>query len=220
MPNRIDIDKKKIFSRNEEDFDKIKFVIVGSPDARKGSLEVVYAFTSFYNNLYKGNESKYRDFSLTVVGLSDDPRYIESKLYSDRVRVAAKGLGDKVILYGHQPEHKTLEIIKENNLTVLYSLYECLPRVVFDGMAFGHPLLRNDCSGYEEQLVDGVNGWKTSSEDWQGLVSSIEEIVNKKKTSNSKLASMSKESAKLAEKFTDAKYIVIDDIKILIDEDK
>lgn len=220
MPNRIDIDKNKLFARDEDDFEKIKFVITGSPDARKGELEVVYAFTSFLNNYYKGNESKYRDFSLTIVGLTEDPAYVESKLYSDRVRVAAVGLSERVVLYNHQPEHRTLDIIKENNLTVLYSLYECLPRVVFDGMAFGHPLLRNDCSGYEEQLVDGVNGWKTSSEDWQGLVSSIEEILNKSKTSNSKLASMSKESVKIAKKFADAKYIIIDDIKNLIDVDK
>ncbi len=220
MPNRIDIDKNMLFSREKDDFAKIKFVITGSPDARKGDLEVVYAFTSFFNNYYKGNEAKYRDFSLTVVGLSDDPKYVESKLYSDRVRVAAKALRERVILYDHQPEHKTLEIIRENNLTILYSLYECLPRVVFDGMAFGHPLLRNDCSGYEEQLVDGVNGWRTSTEDWQGLVSSIEEILNKGKTSNSKLASMSKESVKIAQKFADTKYVIIDDIKNLIDSNK
>lgn len=216
MPNRIDIDSKSIFTRDKDDFNKINFVITGTPDARKGELDVMYAFTSFYFNSYVGNESKYRDFSLTIVGLTDNFRDVYNKLYSDRVRVAAKALGDRVVLYGHEPEEKCLEIIKNCNFTVLYSLYECLPRVVFDGLAYGHPVLRNDCSGYEEQLVDGLNGWKTSTEDWQGLVNAIEEVLNKRKTSNQKLANMSKESVKIAKKYAEAEYIVIEDIKKLI----
>lgn len=215
MPNRIDIDSETIFSRKKDDFDKIRFVITGTPDARKGELDVLYALTSFYNHYYKGNEKKYRDFSLTIVGLTDNHRDIYNKLYSDRLRVAAKGLGERVILYNQQPEQKSLEIIKEANLTILYSLYENLPRVVFDGLAYGHPVLRNDCSGYEEQLIDGVNGWKTSTDDWEGLVTSIEEILNIDETPNRKLANMSKESARIAKKYAFSKYIIIDDIKNL-----
>lgn len=216
MPNRIDINSKDISSREKDEFNKINFVITGTPDARKGELDVLYAFISFYFNNYKGNEDKYRDFSLTIVGLTDDFRDIYNKLYSDRVRGASKVLGKRVKLYGHVPEEESLEIIKEANMTVLYSLYECLPRVVFDGLAYGHPVIRNDCSGYEEQLVDGVNGWKTSTEDWQGLVDTIVEVLSKKKTSNQKLADMSKESVKIAQKFASAKYVVIDDIKKMI----
>lgn len=219
MPNRIDIDSKTIFSRGKEDFDKIRFVITGTPDARKGELDVLYAFTSFYNRYYKGNEDRYRDFSLTIVGLTDNFRDVYNKLYSDRLRAAAKAMGDRIILYDQQPEQKSLEIIKAANFTILYSLYENLPRVVFDGLAYGHPVLRNDCSGYEEQLVDGINGWKTSTEDWEGLIGSIEEILSKKKTSNGKLANMSKESAKIAKKYAAAQYIVIGDIKNLIAQD-
>lgn len=219
MPNRIDLDESTIFSRNKDDFDKINFVVTGTPDARKGELDILYAFTSFYFNYYKGNESKYRDFSLTIVGLSNSFSQVYNKLYSDRVRVAAKALGDRVILHGHVPEEESLEIIKKSNFTILYSLYECLPRVVFDGLAYGHPVLRNDCSGYEEQLIDGVNGWKTSTEDWQGLVNAIAEALDIKKTSNEKLASMSSESVKIAKKYAKSKYIVIDDIKNLIGQD-
>ncbi|MBL8122101.1 glycosyltransferase [Candidatus Saccharibacteria bacterium] len=219
MPNRIDIDSNAIFSRDKNDFDKIRFVITGTPDARKGELDVLYAFTSFYNNYYKANTNKYRDFSLTIVGLTDNFRDVYNKLYSDRLRAAAKGLGERVVLYEQQPEKKCLEIIKESNFTVLYSLYENLPRVVFDGLAYGHPVLRNDCSGYEEQLIDGVNGWKSSTEDWEGLVKTIEEILNKKLTSNDKLASMSKESAKIATKYATAEYIIIEDIKSLADQE-
>lgn len=213
MPNRIDIDVGEIFSRKQDDFDQIRFVITGTPDARKGELDVVYAFTSFYYNYYRGNENRYRDFTLTIVGLTNNIHDVYNKLYSDRLRVAAKGLGGRVTLYNQQPERKSLEIIKDSNFTILYSLYENLPRVVFDGLAYGHPVLRNDCSGYEEQLIDGVNGWKTSSEDWQGLVNAIEDILNKKKTTNVKLASMSMESAKIARRYASVKYVVIEDIK-------
>lgn len=216
MPNRIDIDDSTIFARKKEDFNKINFVVTGTPDARKGELDILYAFTSFYFNYYKGNENKYRDFSLTVVGLSDSFRDVYNKLYSDRVRAAAKALGNRIILHGHVPEEKSLEIIKESNFTILYSLYECLPRVVFDGLAYGHPVLRNDCSGYEEQLIDGVNGWKTSTEDWQGFVETIADVLSIEKTSNQKLASMSRESVKIAKKYAKSKYIIIDELKKLI----
>jgi len=217
MPNRIDIDESTIFARKKSEFDTLNFVVTGTPDARKGELDILYAFTSFYFNYYKGNEDKYRDFSLTIVGLSNDFRQVYNKLYSDRVRAAAKSLGDRVILHGHVPEEESLEIIKKNNMTILYSLYECLPRVVFDGLAYGHPVLRNDCSGYEEQLIDGVNGWKTSTENWQGLVEVIAESLDLKKTSNEKLASMSQESVKIAKKYAKSKYVVIDEIKSLLD---
>lgn len=216
MPNRIDIDEKTMFARKKTDFDTIDFVVTGTPDARKGELDILYAFTSFYFNHYLGNESTYRDFTLTIVGLTSNFRDVYNKLYSDRLRVAAKGLGDRVTLHGHVPEERALEIIKDSNLTVLYSLYECLPRVVFDGLAYGHPVLRNDCSGYEEQLIDGVNGWKTSTEDWQGLVNAIEEALNKSKTSNQKLADMSKHSVSIAKKYARSEYVVIDDIKTRI----
>lgn len=215
MPNRIDIDESTLFARKKDDFDKIDFVVTGTPDARKGELDILYAFTSFYFNRYKGNENKYRDFTLTIVGLSDNFKDVYNKLYSDRVRAAAKALGDHVKLHGQVPEEKSLEIIKDSNVTILYSLYECLPRVVFDGLAYGHPVIRNDCSGAEEQLIDGVNGWKTNVEDWQGLVEAIDESLDKKKTSNQSLADMSQESMKIAKKYARAKYIVVDDIKDL-----
>jgi len=216
MPNRIDIDERTMFSRKEGDFKEINFVVTGTPDARKGELDILYAFTSFYFNHYVGNESKYRDFSLTIVGLSNNFKEVYNKLYSDRLRAAAKPLGDRVVFYGHVPEEESLDIIKKSNFTILYSLYECLPRVVFDGLAYGHPVLRNDCSGYEEQLIDGVNGWKTSTEDWQGLVNAIAEVLDKEKTSSVKLVSMSRESLKIAKKYAKSKYIIIDDIKSLI----
>ena len=219
MPNRIDIDESTMFERKEGDFDKINFVVTGTPDARKGELDILYALTSFYFNRYKGNEDKYRDFALTIVGLSDNFRDVYNKLYSDRVRVAAKALGDHVVLYGHLPEEESLEVIKKNNVTILYSLYECLPRVVFDGLAYGHPVIRNDCSGYEEQLIDGVNGWKTRTDDWQGLVNAMDEILDKTKTKNSDLAEMSRESVKIAKKYAASKYVVIEEIKNLIDAD-
>lgn len=219
MPNRIDIDESTLFARKKDDFNEVRFVVTGTPDARKGELDILYAFTSFYFNYFKGNENKYRDFSLSIVGLTNNFRDVYNKLYSDRLRVAAKALGSRVTLHGHVTEEKSLEIIKQCNLTILYSLYECLPRVVFDGLAYGHPVLRNDCSGYEEQLIDGVNGWKTSTEDWQGLVEAIEEALSLEKTSNSKLASMSRESVKIAKKYAAVKYRVVEDIKQLVASD-
>jgi glycosyltransferase involved in cell wall biosynthesis len=210
MPNRFDIDKEEFASKDERDFEQIEFISAGTADIRKGQLDIIYAYLSFYNNYYRGNESKYRDFRITIVGI--DNTYPHLALYLERIYAAAKGLDDHVRLIGYVSLDELKILMQESNISVLYSLYECLPRSIFDGMAYGHPLIRNDCGGVDEQLIAGVNGWKVQIEDWQGLVETIEEILNKAKTSNAKLSDMSRASVSVAKEFSDIKYRIIDDV--------
>ena len=83
---------------------------------------------------------------------------------------------------------------------------------VYEGMAFGHPIVRNECAGQEEQLIDGVDGFKVDSKDFTGLVKTIDMILDKSKTSASTLAKMSKESEKIARGATVSNYYIIDEI--------
>ena len=72
-------------------------------------------------------------------------------------------------------------------MTICYSVAEALPVFVFEGMLAGHALLRNECSGMEEQLEDGRNGFLLKSDDFWQMVGTIERILNRTSTSDVQL---------------------------------
>lgn len=208
MPYRFDLPSEEFNTLKVKDFDSLQFILPGTVgDGRKGQLPVLYAFIDFYNNYYKNAPSKYRDFKLLLVGL--DNSYLAKQI----VLNGEKSLGDKFIYDEKVSREKNLEYIKASNVTLCYSLQEALPLFVYEGMAYGHPIIRNESSGQYEQLKDGVNGYAVHSDDYEGLVSTIERVLNKKATSATKLVSMSKESNKIAKEATKKNYTILEDIK-------
>lgn len=208
MPYKFDIPVEDFRHRDESDFDKLSFVLPGTVgDGRKGQLPVLYAFIDFYSNYYKKSPSNYRDFDLTFVGLEND-------FLSQQVILNGNGsLGEHFKYRPKVSRQENLQITRGANVTICYSLQEALPLFVYEGMAFGHPIIRNESSGQEEQLIDGKNGYHVRSDDFEGLVETIERIMNKKKTPAKVLVGMSKISNDLALEATRNKYTVIDDIR-------
>lgn len=215
MTFRFDFPTDRFVVKEEKDFEKLDFVVTGAvSDGRKGQLPILYAFLSFYNNFYKKNPEKYRDFSLKFIGV-DEVGYIKKQM-----EISAKGLGEKCKIIGQIPRVEVLDLVEKANMTICYSYHESMGIFVYEGMAFGHPIIRNDCYGQEEQLIDGRNGWAVSNDDYQTLCNAIEETLNISKTSNKKLAEMSKVSVEIAKKATENKYYIIDDIKEKISGEK
>ena len=175
--------------RDADDFDKLSFLLTGvAADGRKGQLTIFYAFVYFLNTFYNKSPETYRDFELVYIGLGLD-------LPSRQIRNhAEKGLGKRFKYHGIVSKDKVLALTLKSNITVCYSLIECLPLFVYEGMIAGHPILRNDSSGMKEQLIDGKNGYYLDTMDYMQVVEVIEKMLNKKKTSNKQLASMSKAS--------------------------
>lgn len=179
--------------RTEKDFDKLSFILPGTVgDGRKGQLPIFYALAAFHDKYYKQNPAKYRDFELVYVGVTND--FLSRQLLNH----ATKLFGNKFKHHGIVSHEKSSELIMQSNVTVCYSLREALPLFVFEGMASGHPLLRNDASGIDEQLFDGKNGLYLNSEDFQQVVETFEKILNKAKTPAKRLAEMSAYSNKVA----------------------
>lgn len=177
---------------------KIKFVLPGTIiDGRKGQLPIFYAFVQFYEHYYKPNPKAYRDFELVVVGISTD---FSTDFLSRQLLAHEQALKGHFTCHPTVPWNQCLAIISQANMTVCYSLREGLPLFVFEGMIAGHPILRNDCSGMEEQLKPGVNGWYLETSDFQQVVRTLESVLNKAKTSDAKLAGMSKASYDIAKK--------------------
>ena len=193
LPYRHVVPKKYHHQRGAEEFkDKLTFVLPGTVgDGRKGQLPVFYAFVEFYNNYFKKDPAKYRDFELVLIGLDKD-------FLSMQLRAHAIALEGRISLYGKVSYEEDLDIVSKGNMTICYSLGECLPLFVFEGMIAGHPILRNDSSGMEEQLVNGENGYFLRSDSIASVVDTLEEVLNKKKTPNEKLAKMSTESYRIA----------------------
>ncbi len=191
-PYRFDLPAEHHLVRGPADFDELRFILPGSVgDGRKGQLVVLYALAAFYGKYYKDDPALYRDFNLTFVGLEES--FLTQQIERHR------GIhGDRLRCVGKVDRAGSLRLIREANVTICYSLRECLPLFVFEGMLAGHPILRNECSGVDEQLEDGRNGFLVRGDDFWHLVERFEQILNRRKTSNEQLAAMSRRSHDMA----------------------
>jgi len=194
--------------KSEKDFEKIKFVVAGSREVRKGILNILHAIQAVEKYHIKKSPDNYRDFTITIVG--DDHNY---DFHNRFIKNESKYLKKRIKLLGNTPHDKIYDILKDTNLTITYSLADSLSMVTFEGMAFGHPIIRSEASGLEEQLIIGGNGWLARTSNWEELVDAIEEVLNKSKTPNSKLSHMSQESIRIAMDNYDSRYRILDDIK-------
>ncbi len=204
--------------RTIEEFNSLRFVTIGSlMDMRKGQYPILYAFLTFYNDYYKKSPDDYRDFHLEFIGAYEKSDIGPSAAYhvkniKEQIDLSAKGLDDHFSITLSLPHDKAIQRIEKANVTICYSLYEALGIFVYEGMAVGHPIIRNESAGQEEQLIDGKNGFAVSNNNFAGLVEVIEKMLNKKKMTNQDLVNMSKLSNEIAKKATTNKYMVIDDI--------
>jgi glycosyltransferase involved in cell wall biosynthesis len=193
QPYRHIVPSKYHRTLKESDFSKkLTFVLPGTMgDGRKGQLPIFYAFVKFLEEYYKNNENEYRDFELVYIGLDDD-------FLSRQVLLHKQSLDGHFSYHGRVAWEKDLDIVSTGNITICYSIRECLPLFVFEGMINGHPILRNDSSGIDEQLIDGKNGFYLESSDFNQVVKTLEEVLNKSKTTDKKLAAMSNISYNIA----------------------
>jgi glycosyltransferase involved in cell wall biosynthesis len=191
-PYRIDLPEIHHAGRDSRDFDTLRFILPGSfEDARKGQGSILYAFAAFYLGQFRDHPEVYRDFTLSFVGL-DDGYLSRQVVQHERI------LGDRLICHPKVTRRRSLELIRAANVTICYSLTEALPIFVYEGMLAGHPLLRNECSGLEEQLEEGRNGLLLESGDFEQVVGTIERILHRGKTRNEQLAAMSARSHQIA----------------------
>jgi glycosyltransferase involved in cell wall biosynthesis len=215
---RFQFPQDKFRVRKADDFDTLRFTTTGSlMDMRKGQYPIVYAFLDFYHNYYKQQPELYRDFHLELIGAYekgdsdiDAPYHIRNILA--QLKISAKVLDSRFSMTTVLSHDKAIEAIDRANVTICYSLYEAMGIFVYEGMATGHPIIRNESAGQDEQLVDGKNGYAVSNDDFAGLVDTIERMLNKQKTSNEELVKMSMLSNSMAREATRHEYQIIDEL--------
>lgn len=208
MYGRIKFESNMLVPKKPSDFNKIDFVVAGSREPRKGHIDILHAIITIQKYFIDKYPKKYRELTLTIVGND-----FGGDFYNRFLENESQSIGSKIKLFPATSHESVLKIIKDCNFTITYTIGESFSLVTMEGMAYGHPIIRSESSGCDEQLKVGVNGWLAKTTSWQSLVDNIEEIINKDKTSNDKLAAMSRESVKIAQENIDRKYRLIDDIQ-------
>lgn len=202
VPPRVQVDKKYQKPRPPEDFTRIAFLITGAPaDGRKAQLVAISALYKFLVSYYRPNDTKYRDFSLYLVGVGTD--YV-----SQQIRCIGESLlGERLKIYPPVTKDEVLDIYSACNVVICCSLNETFGLYVAEGMFMGHVVLRNSSSGAEEQLQEGKNGYRIDSENIDQFAAVIERILNTRETPNSQLKSMSDRSQQIIRPYEDNTYI-------------
>jgi glycosyltransferase involved in cell wall biosynthesis len=191
-PHRVALPVRYHIVRDAGDFETLRFIVPGTfLDGRKGQHAILYALSAFHRHYFEPDPASYREFRLTFVGVEDD-------WYSRQVVRHQQILGDRLIVHPKITREACLDLIRDANVTICYSQSETGPITVFEGMLAGHPILRNDCSGVDEQLEVGRNGFLLDSEDFWQIVETFELVLNRRKTTNEQLAAMSARSHAIA----------------------
>ncbi len=197
---KVDVPKALTKQRTAKDFKTISFVTSGSPwDGRKGQFLLVNGLLYFEKYL-RSTKATYRPYDLHLLALGDD--YISKQL----ITIGKAFWGDKCKTYEKIPREAALAITHACNLTVCTSLNETFALFVAEGMAMGHPIIRNKTSGWQEQIQDSKNGFIFDDLNLRELAEKIEAVLNTNTLSNEQLAKMGQVSQNIIAKHAHASY--------------
>jgi glycosyltransferase involved in cell wall biosynthesis len=199
---RVAVPESYRHERSQDDYTKLRFLISGAPhDGRKAQLIALAAFSEFLLSSFQRNPRLYRPFCLVLVGVGDD-------FVSRQIReVGPSVLGHQVEIHPPVPREQALEIASTCNVVMCCSFNETFSLFVAEGMAMGHVLLRNDCAGVDEQLAEGLNGFRIDSNDIRQMAGVFERVLNRATTSDALLQAMGRRSQDMAASFGNNSYL-------------
>jgi glycosyltransferase involved in cell wall biosynthesis len=153
-----------------------------------------------FESKYRLKDPKqYREYTLDLIAIGEDYLSEQIKAIGNAI------LGNNLHIYPIVSLKKALEITNKCNVTVCASLNETFGLFVAEGMLMGHVLLRNHTSGWQEQVLDGENGYLFDDLNVDDLAKKIS-IILSKNNSDEKLAEMGLKSQQIAAKFSNANY--------------
>ena len=192
LPFKMTLENGKVTNRTVDDYASVRFLLSGKPtDGRKGHMIVLAAFHEFLKSFHEQSPGEYRDFTLTLVGMTDD--YVAEQIRS----IGSTLLGDRLEVVPEIAHEEALEITRTCNAVICCSFNEALPVYVIEGMRMGHIVLRNDAGGMEEQLVEGANGFQIDSRDVRQFAGVLERVLNRRGLTDARLHTMGKASQEM-----------------------
>jgi hypothetical protein len=176
----------------EKNFEEVLNIhLTGSTHDFRKNQHFALILVSLIEQQIKVRRSRFRKIHLTLIGVDQDTAYGKS------IHNLASSMKNFVSIYPPTTKEETIEIIKRCNTVLCISEYEALPLFVSESMTMGHIVLRNNCSGVDEQLLDGQNGLLLDLSNIHEASEKILMLLDKHKTSNAQLEEMSSESKRL-----------------------
>lgn len=193
----------------EKNFEEVLNIhLTGSTHDFRKNQHFALILVSLIEQQIKIRQSQFRKIHLTLIGVNQDTAYGKS------IHNLASSMKNYVSIYPPKTKEETIEIIKRCNTVLCISEYEALPLFVSESMTMGHIVLRNNCSGVDEQLLDGQNGLLLDLSNLHEASEKILTLLDKHKTSNAQLEEMSNESKRLV-----APMLVADSLDFLGNSD-
>jgi glycosyltransferase involved in cell wall biosynthesis len=202
LPFKMVADTHHMASLPADHYSSLRFLMSGKPtDGNKGHIVALAAFHEFMKAHHETDPDTYRPFTLTLVGMTDD--YISQQILSTGSTV----LGERLKAFSVVPHEKSLEITRGCNAVICCSFTETGPLYVIEGMSCGHIVLRNNAGGIEEQLDDGVNGFRIDSTDITQFAGVLARMLNKRTMADSRLHAMGRASQELVARLVIPSYV-------------
>jgi glycosyltransferase involved in cell wall biosynthesis len=98
--------------------------------------------------------------------------------------IAAKGVGDQVVLAGPRPQEEVARMMAQSSIFVLPSIIaadgqmEGIPVALMEAMATGRPVVTTSISGIPELVEDGVSGLLVPPGDPAALAAAIRKLLD------------------------------------------
>jgi glycosyltransferase involved in cell wall biosynthesis len=192
LPFKMAAGTQDVVPLHADNYSSLRFLLSGKPtDGNKGHMVALAAFHEFMKAYYEIDPDTYRPFTLTLVGMTDD--YISKQILSTGATV----LGARLRAFPVVSHEASLEITRDCNAVICCSFTETGPLYVIEGMSYGHIVLRNNAGGMEDQLDDGINGFRIDSTDIRQFAGVLARVLNKTTMADSRLQTMGRASQAL-----------------------
>ncbi|MBW3468313.1 glycosyltransferase family 4 protein [Arthrospiribacter ruber] len=158
------IDYEKSFSPKKIQ-NEVRILFMSRIEENKGALEVV--------KIFQGLKEKNNGINVQLTVAGDGEILSEIKEYIKENKI------QNVIFPGHVEGLDKHILFERSHLFVFPSSYgEGMPLVIIEGMAYGLPIISSPKGGIPDIIQEGVNGFLVDSDDIDGYIDNIINIIN------------------------------------------
>lgn len=193
-----------------QDFSELKFYLTGmAGNGNKGHIWLIRLMQELLNaesQIDKNKASDLRKIKLHFIGLEIDKN---ASLARELRYWGGAIMGENFSWAGQGNHEDTINTMAMANIAVSCSKDETFSMAALEAMHLGNLLLRNRTGGWEEQLIDGVNGFdlgETEQNPGKKQIELVHRIRDTHITPSNKLAAMSIAAKKHSQIFQNIKY--------------
>jgi glycosyltransferase involved in cell wall biosynthesis len=181
----------EIFASN---FEKVLNIhLTGSTHDTRKNQQFALILVSLVHARISDSTDRYRKIHLHLIGVDGETNTGRAILE------LAKNMHEFVTITPPVEKEEALILMAQSNAVLCISEYEALPLFVSESMAMGQIVIRNSCSGIDEQLIDQKNGILVDVSKMQASVDALVQLLDKEDTPDSDLKNMGLYSRKLVE---------------------